>query len=171
MLTDGHPLTRSYRVTICGCGIAERTSSQCRKLFGPWPEPIKMGECFDNVWCVLCPEQSPSWRSFVFVVSILPESLLSSLDDPLNGTPKSVNAPLCQWGTRKKEKAWTKTAEFAFVYLSWSIKGSNTSKTGHTQKDEKHRPYFWLCWEKSNNRWEVRKMEWKKDGSHTKRTK
>ncbi len=48
----------------------------------------------------------------MFVVPILPESLLSLLDDPLNGTPKSDNAPLCQLN---KIIPWTKKAGFAFV--------------------------------------------------------
>lgn len=56
---------------------------------------------------------------------------------PSEWNAKSLNAsfPAGKGKKGKKYWAWTKTAEFVFVYLSWSIKGSNTSKTGHTQKD------------------------------------
>lgn len=115
----GHPLTINYRVTLWLWYCRKKgSSSHCRKLFGRWPAPIKIvGECFWQHVCVLCLEQSSCWRLFVLSVPILLGSLRSFLDNPLNGTPKSDNAPLCQQKRKKKKKTGHKEAGFAFVSM------------------------------------------------------
>lgn len=102
---------------LCGCGHPNRKKHLMQRALQSltW----RWEECSDNAWwvcvcvCVdvLCLDQSSSWRPFMFIVRILPESLLSFLDNALNGSViwQCASLPV------GKERTGTKTVGCAFV--------------------------------------------------------